>query len=172
MEKNNKYNKILSYEEFDVILEHIFAIYNAIRLAEIIIYFNYTPEIDKLIGLKVNTTIRLDTFLFEMIFNMKLIGFKFISTSQEDKTFSLTFQKREKDTLQYSLMLVSQCLERVACYISLDRFEKGKYTYVCANIMENNMITGFVKVDIQSALNKVHGIITFDEYVNNMTFSI
>jgi hypothetical protein len=170
--KNNKYNKTLSYEEFDIIVEHILAIYNAIRLAEIITYFNYIPEIDKLIGLKVETTIRLDTFLFEMIFNMKLIGFKFVSMSQEDRTFSLTFQKREKDTLQYSLMLVSQCLERVAYYISLDQFEKGKYTHVCANIMENNMITGFVKVDIQSALNKVYGIVTFEEYVNNMTFSM
>jgi hypothetical protein len=170
--KNNKYNKTLSYEEFDIIVDHILAIYNAIRLAEIITYFNYTPEIGKLIGLKVETAIRLDTFLFEMIFNMKLIGFKFVSTSQKDRTFSLTFQKREKDTLQYSLMLVSQCLERVAYYISLDQFDKEKYTHVCANIMENNMITGFVKVDIQSALNKVYGIVTFEEYVNHMIFSI
>jgi hypothetical protein len=169
--KNNKYKKTLSFNDFDNIAEWIFGIYNAIRLAEIIIYFNYSPEIDKLFGLKVNTSVRLDTFIFEMVFNMKNIGFKFVATSQTNKTFSLIFEKRQNDTLQYSLMLVSQCLERIAYYISLDNFNKEKYTHVCAKILETSIMRGSVKVDIQTALDKVYGKITFEEYVDSMVFN-
>jgi hypothetical protein len=86
--------------------------------------------------IKNNRPMRFNALIFEMIFNMTVIGFKFKSTSETDTTFSIIFEKNEEKDLLKSIIHVSQCLERIAFYLSLDDFYKYNYKFVSVKIEE------------------------------------
>jgi hypothetical protein len=170
LEYANKSKISITHEEFEIIGDWIIGVYNALRLAEIITYFNYIPELNKMFTIKNNRPMRFDALIFEMIFNMTVIGFKFKSTSETDNTFSIIFEKNEEKDLLKSIIHVSQCLDRIAFYLSLDDFYKDNYKFVSAKIEEENEIKAVAKVNIKTALQKVRREITRDEYMNAIEF--
>lgn len=141
------------------------------RLAEELIYLNYTKKIVELLGGADNINVRFESSLLHIIHNLQIVGFKFVSTREKNKTFEINLKKKLNDNLKNSLIHASQCLDQLAVSIYNDTFTRKKYTQVKVSIVDDNKILlASASIDINIAMQKVKSAISLEEYIANMNF--
>lgn len=161
----------ITYKQFDKIINWIQNIYLVLRLAEELIYLNYTKKIVELLGGADNINVRFESSLLHIIHNLQIVGFKFVSTREKNKTFEINLKKKLNDNLKNSLIHASQCLDQLAVSIYNDTFTRKKYTQVKVSIVDDNKILlASASIDINIAMQKVKSAISLEQYIANMDF--
>lgn len=161
----------IEYEKFYQILNWTQNIYRVIRLAQVLIYLNYTEQIVKILGGTNNIGIRFESSLLHLIHNMQIVGFKFVSTEESNGTFCLNFKSKPNHDLESSIIHASQCLDQLSCAIFDDEFVKDKFQktkIILVDDQMNKMASASVKIEI--ALKKSESKMTLDDYIKNIDF--
>jgi hypothetical protein len=171
--KTNKKTVFIQFEDFYKIVFWTQDIYRVIRLSQVITCLNYMKEIVGNIGDSEKSNHRFESSLLNLVHNMQIVGFEFISTEIENETFCLKLKGKKEHDLKSSLIHASQCLDQLSCAIYDDVFIRDNYNKTKIIIFnEHTNEIGSATIPIDVALKKVKSEINMDEYLNNMEFEI
>ena len=163
----------ISFEQLKLILDWTQDIYRVIRLAEVFINLNFTKEVVDNLGGTDKIKLRFESVLMHLIHNIQIVGFQFLSTLEQDKTFILRLKKKNNFDLKDSVIHASQFLEHLAIAIHGDEFTKDKFTDVEVQIIDdNNEKFASTTVKINLAMSKLEKEINLDEYFQCIDFKI
>lgn len=130
-------------------------------------------EIVGIIGDSEKSNHRFESSLLNLVHNMQIVGFEFISTEIENETFCLKLKGKKEHDLKSSLIHASQCLDQLSCAIYDDVFIRDNYNKTKIIIFnEHTNEIGSATIPIYVALKKVKSEINMDEYLDNMEFEI
>jgi len=164
---------IISHAEFYTILNWIKGIYGVIRLSEVLIYLNYTSEIVDSRGGTNGIKVRFQSSLLNIIHNLQVVGFKFVSTQELNETFEISLMEKQNSEIQESVIHASQCLDLLSYAIINDDFTREKYQFAKINIIgNNNEKLASASVNVNDALKRVEGKLLLEEYINLIDFEI
>lgn len=158
----------IDYKQFYSILNWVQNIYRVIRLAEVLIYLNYTEKIVNNLGTEYK--IRFESSLLHIIHNMQIVGFEFIGTDKSNKLFNLNFKKKVNENIKDSIIHASQCLYQLSCGIHDDEYIKNKFNRVRVNIYDDKTNMASASIEISNALKKVENKISLEEYIDYIDF--
>lgn len=168
-----KTTAILSHEEFYKILNWVKNIYGVIRLSEVLIHLNYISEIIDNRGGTENLNVRFQSSLVNIIHNLQIVGFHFVSTEESNKIFEINLKEKPNSEIKESVIHASQCLDQLSCAIIDDEFSKDKYQFAKISIVDGgNRKLASACVDVTLALKKAENKITLKEYINSINFEI
>ena len=163
----------ISFEQLKLILDWTQEIYRVIRLAEVFINLNFTKEVIDNLGGTDKIKLRFESVLMHLIHNIQIVGFQFLSTLEQDKTFILRLKKKNNSDLKDSVIHASQFLEHLAYAIHDDEFIKDKFTDVEVQVTdENNEKFASTTVKINSAMSKLEKEINLNEYLQCIEFKL
>ena len=163
----------ISFEQLKLILDWTQEIYRVIRLAEVFINLNFTKEVVDNLGGTDKIKLRFESVLMHLIHNIQIVGFQFLSTLEQDKTFILRLKKKNNSDLKDSVIHASQFLEHLAYAIHDDEFIKDKFTDVEVQVTdENNEKFASTTVKINSAMSKLEKEINLNEYLQCIEFKL
>jgi len=163
----------ISFEQLKLILDWTQDIYRVIRLAEVFINLNFTKEVVDNLGGTDKMKLRFESVLMHLINNIQIVGFQFLSTLEQDKTFILRLKKKSNSDLKDSVIHASQFLEHLASAIHYDEFTKDKFTDVEVQVIDdNNEKFACTTVKINSAMRKLGKEINSSEYLQCIDFKI
>jgi len=163
----------ISFEQLKMILDWSQDIYRVIRLAEVFISLNFIKEVVDNLGGTDKMNLRFESVLMHLIHNIQIVGFQFLSTIEQDKTFILRLKKKNNFDLKDSVIHASQFLEHIASAVYDDEFTRDKFTDVQVQVMDdNNEKFASSTVRISSAMRKLKKEINLDEYIQCIDFNI
>lgn len=163
----------VSFEQLKLILDWTQDIYRVIRLAEVFINLNFTKEVVDALGGTDKIKLRFESVLMNLINNIQIVGFQFVSTIEMDTTFILRLKKKINSDLKDSVIHASQFLEHLASAVHDDEFTRDKFTDVQVQVMdENNENFASSTVKISSAMSKLEKEMNLDEYIQCIDFKI
>jgi len=163
----------ISFEQLKLILDWTQDIYRVIRLADVFINLNFIKEVVDNLGGTDKMKLRFESVLMHLINNIQIVGFQFLSTLEQDKTFILRLKKKNNSDLKDSVIHASQFLEHLASAIHDDEFTKDKFTDVEVQVIDdNNEKFASTTVKINSAMSKLGKEINSDEYLQCIDFKI
>ena len=163
----------ISSKQLKLILDWTQDIYGVLRLAEVLINLNYTKEVVDTLGGIDKIKLRFESVLMHIINNIQIVGFQFVNTSEQDKTFILRLNKKMNSDLKDSLIHASQFLEHLASAVYDDEFTRDKFTNVQVQIIDNiSEKIAISTVKINSAMSKLKKEIKLDEYLQCIDFEI
>ena len=167
----NKKSATLTHEDLLKIVNWVKKSYGTLRLAEVLIYLNYTQEIVSNMHYPRGNEIRLESWLFHITHNMQIVGFQFVSTEEKDNTFIINFRSKKDRTLKESIIHASQCLSQLSGALESDYFLKGSYKFTQVNIVnEKSRVLASAIVEIEKAILHSEGKISLEEYSSNVNF--
>jgi len=163
----------ISFEQLKLILDWTQDIYRVIRFAEVFISLNFTKEVVDNLGGTDKMNLRFESVLMHLINNIQIVGFQFLSTIEQDRTFILRLKKKINFNLKDSVIHASQFLEHLARAVYNDEFTRDKFTDVQVQVMDdNNEKFASSTVRISSAMSKLNKEINLDEYLQCVDFNI
>lgn len=170
--KNEKTASI-NFTQFYDIFNWVKNIYQVIRLSQVLIYLDKMSKIKKYIGENDKGTLRFESSLLHIIHNIQIVGFKFISTNENHKTFELNLNKKENDNLKDSMIHASQFLDQLSYSIYDDKFIRENFDRVKVNIFdyENNK-TASASIKINTVMKKADNKLSLKEYIDKIDFQI
>lgn len=163
----------LSFKDFYNIVQWTQDIYRVIRLGQVIIDLNYIKEIVDELGGTNNINVRLESTLLQIIHNMQIVGFEFVSTEEQIDTFCLNVKGKIDHDLKSSLIHASQCLDKLSCAIYDDEFIRSNFQRTKIFIVDDDQNKlASASISIEVALRKVKSEINLDEYLSCMNFDL
>jgi len=172
--KDNRKTKILSHEQLKEITFYINEVYSVLRLAEVVIYLNFTEEIMATDEAKnIHYDIRSETWLLNIIQNLQMVGFKYHSFNEIKNIFELNLYIKQNNDIQESIIHSSQVFIEIAKALDEDEFEKGKFKYIQINILgKNDSVLASAKIDLQICLDFSFNKIDMEQLINNIIFTV
>lgn len=171
--RGNTESRTISYSEFYKIVNWTQDIYRVIRLAQVFTDLNYITEIVSEIGGTGNIDIRFESSLLHIIHNMQIVGFEFASSEEQNEIFCLNIKGKPNHDLKSSLIHASQCLDQLSCAIYDDKFVRDNFKKTRISIVDDSSKPlASVTISIMTALKKVNGELTLDEYLDEMDFDL
>lgn len=171
---NNRKSKSLSHTQLKEIAFSINQVYSILRLAEVIIYLNYTDEIvasDKTKNIKFD--IRSEASLLHIVHNLQTVGFKFHSFNDESNIFILNLYIKSNNDIQESIIHASQLFTKIAMAIDNDDFQKDRFNKLKINILDrNDFIVANAITDLQSCIDFSFSKIDMHQLIENIKFQI
>lgn len=173
-QKDNQKTQILSHQELKEITFYINSVYSVLRLAEAIIYLNYTEEImatDEAKSIKYN--IRSEAWLLNIIHNLQTVGFKFYSFNEIENIFELNLYAKQNNDIQKSIIHASQVFTQIAMALDEDEFQKDKFAYIQINILNhNNEVASSAIINVNTCLDYSHKKIDMKQLIKEIDFKI
>jgi hypothetical protein len=171
--RRNIQSLTMSFDEFYKITYWTQHIYRAIRLAQTLFDLNYIKEITAELGGIQNINVRFESALLQIIHNMQIVGFEFMSTEELENTFCLNVKGKLNQDLKSSLIHASQCLDQLSCAIYDDEFTRDVFKNTQVSMVNDNADKlASATIPIEIAMKKVEGKISQEEYLDNMTFEL
>lgn len=171
---NNRKSKSLSHTQLKEIAFSINQVYSILRLAEVLIYLNYTDEImasDKTKNIKFD--IRSEASLFHIVHNLQTVGFKFHSFNDKSNIFILNLYIKSNNDIQESIIHASQLFTKIAMAIDNDDFQKDRFNKLKINILDrNDFIVANAITDFQSCIDFSFSKIDMYQLIENIKFQI
>ncbi|OCL90296.1 hypothetical protein [Arcobacter porcinus] len=171
---NNRKSKSLSHTQLKEIAFSINQVYSILRLAEVLIYLNYTDEImasDKTKNIKFD--IRSEASLLHIVHNLQTVGFKFHSFNDESNIFILNLYIKSNNDIQESIIHASQLFTKIAMAIDNDDFQKDRFNKLKINILDrNDFIVANAITDFQSCIDFSFSKIDMYQLIDNIKFKI
>lgn len=171
---NNRKIKSLSHTQIKEIAFSINQVYSILRLAEVLIYLNYTDEImasDKTKNIKFD--IRSEASLFHIVHNLQTVGFKFHSFNDKSNVFTLNLYIKSNNDIQESIIHASQLFTKIAMTIDNDDFQKDRFNKLKINILDrNDFIVANAITDLQSCIDFSFSKIDMYQLIENIKFQI
>lgn len=171
---NNRKSKNLSHTQLKEIAFSINQVYSILRLAEVLIYLNYTDEImasDKTKNIKFD--IRSEASLLHIVHNLQTVGFKFHSFNDESNIFILNLYIKSNNDIQESIIHASQLFTKIAMTIDNDDFQKDRFNKLKINILDrNDFIVANAITDLQSCIDFSFSKIDMYQLIENIKFQI
>lgn len=165
------HSKTFTHDDLLKILNWVKKSYGTLRLAETLIYLNYTQEVVSNRQYPENNDIRYEAWLLGIIHNMQIVGFQFVSIEKTDNTFIVNFIDKKNETLKESIIHASQCLSQLSISLESDNFEKDSYKFSQVNIVDEHVsVMASAKVEIEKAILHSKGEISLEDYINNINF--
>lgn len=151
------------------ILSWVINVYNTLRLANVIICFEYMEDIQPLLSEKPN--IRLDQWLTGLCHNLSIVGFPCIATEESNETYILVLQNHYKKSTQDAIIHASQALDQLSAALQADLLIKGKYKYASIKLLdsEGNYLAK-ATVEISDAISLTKGELKLKEYIERVDF--
>ncbi|QHG91386.1 hypothetical protein CVO_05830 [Sulfurimonas sp. CVO] len=173
-QKDNRKTKTLNHNQLKEITFYIHSVYNALRLAEVIIYLNYTEEImatDEVKSIAFN--IRSEASLLHIIHNIQTVGFEFHSLNDKKNIFILNLYIKKNNDLQESVIHASQVFTKLAMALDNDELQKDKFDEIQINILDkNDVVMASAKIDIKSCIDYSFGKINMNQLIENIAYKI
>lgn len=171
---NNRKIKSLSHTQIKEIAFSINQVYSILRLAEVLIYLNYTDEImasDKTKNIKFD--IRSEASLFHIVHNLQTVGFKFHSFNDKSNVFTLNLYIKSNNDIQESIIHASQLFTKIAIAIDNDDFQKDRFNKLKINILDkNDFVVANAITDLQSCIDFSFSKIDMYQLIENIKFQI
>ncbi len=171
---NNRTTKILGHQQLKNITFYINSVYNVLRLAEVIIYLNYTEEImatDEAKNIVFN--IRSEASLLNIIHNLQVVGFEFHSFNDKENTFVLNLYIKQNNDVQESIIHASQSFVRIAMALEDDEFQKNTFEEIKINILDkNDSIIANAQIDVETCIDYSFGKIDTNQLIEKTKFDI
>lgn len=171
---NNRKIKSLSHTQIKEIAFSINQVYSILRLAEVLIYLNYTDEImasDKTKNIKFD--IRSEASLLHIVHNLQTVGFKFHSFNDESNIFILNLYIKSNNDIQESIIHASQLFTKIAIAIDNDDFQKDRFNKLKINILDkNDFVVANAITDLQSCIDFSFSKIDMYQLIENIKFQI
>lgn len=171
-QKDNRKTKTLNHNQLKEITFYIHSVYNTLRLAEVIIYLNYTEEImamDEVNDLEFD--IRSEASLLHIIHNLQIVGFEFHSFNDQECIFILNLYIKQNNDVQESVIHASQVFIKIAMALDNDEFQKDKFDEIQINILDkNDVVIASAKTDIKSCIDYSFGKIDMNRLIENIKF--
>lgn len=171
---NNRKIKSLSHTQIKEIAFSINQVYSILRLAEVLIYLNYTDEImasDKTKNIKFD--IRSEASLFHIVHNLQTVGFKFHSFNDKSNVFTLNLYIKSNNDIQESIINASQLFTKIAIAIDNDDFQKDRFNKLKINILDkNDFVVANAITDLQSCIDFSFSKIDMYQLIENIKFQI
>lgn len=171
---NNRKIKSLSHTQIKEIAFSINQVYSILRLAEVLIYLNYTDEImasDKTKNIKFD--IRSEASLFHIVHNLQTVGFKFHSFNDKSNVFTLNLYIKSNNDIQESIIHASQLFTKIAIAIDNDDFQKDRFNKLKINILDkNDFVVANAITDLQSCIDFSFSKIDMYQLIQNIKFQI
>lgn len=165
--------RTITYEEFYKIVSWTQDIYRIIRLGQVLTDLNYIEEIVAELGGTENIKVRFESSLLHLIHNVQIVGFKFVSTEEQNGVFCLNLKGKPNHDLKSSLIHASQFLDQLSFAIFDDEFVREKFQQTRVNLVDdemNNLASASVSIEI--AVKRAESKITLDEYLKNIDFKL
>ena len=134
---NNRKSEILTHTQLKEIAFYINQVYSVLRLAEVLIYLNYTDEImafDKTKNMKFD--IRSEASLLHIVHNLQTVGFKFHSFNDKSNIFTLNLYMKSNNHIQESIIHASQLFTKIAIAIDNDDFQRDRFNKLKINVLD------------------------------------
>ena len=171
--KKNVKTLSINYEQLKLILGWTQDIYRVLRLAEVFINLNFTKEVVDTLGGVDKIRLRFESILMHLINNIQIVGFQFVSSKENDKTFVLQLKKKINTDLKGSVIHASQFLERLACAIHDDEFTRDKFSHVQIEVIdENSEKSAKATIEINVAMSKIQKEMGLDKYIQSIEYEI
>lgn len=171
---SNRKIQIISHSQLKEIAFYVNSVYSVLRLAEVIIYLNYTKEImstDEVKNMKFD--IRSEAFLLHIIHNLQTVGFKFHSFNEKDYVYILNLYIKPNNDVQESIIDASQLFIQIAMALDNDDFQKDKFNEIQINILnKNDLILASAKTKIHTCIDFSFGKIDMKQLIKNIKFQI
>lgn len=171
---NNRKTEIMSHIQLKEIAFYTNQVYSILRLAEVLIYLNYTDEImasDKTKNIKFD--IRSEASLLHIVHNLQTVGFKFHSFNDESNIFILNLYIKSNNHIQESIIHASQLFTKIAMAIDNDDFQKDRFNKLKINILDrNDFIVANAITDLQSCIDFSFSKIDMNQLIENIRFQI
>ncbi len=171
---NNRKSEILTHTQLKEIAFYINQVYSVLRLAEVLIYLNYTDEImafDKTKNMKFD--IRSEASLLHIVHNLQTVGFKFHSFNDKSNIFTLNLYMKSNNDIQESIIHASQLFTKIAMTIENDDFQKDRFSKLKINILNrNDFIVANAITDLQSCIDFSFSKIDMNQLIENIKFQI
>jgi len=169
---DNKYSVEMSHDDVEVVLQWVVDTYAAIRLAQVLMYFEAIPEMSVRHQLLISNEMRFDSQIFGIIHNMSLVGFQYSGVVDDDMRYTLCFFQNINEDMKTSLIHASQALDQIASATDLDPMTQEKYSSVAVRIdsRENKKPFGLATVPVEVALRKVTNEINLETYIKSIDF--
>lgn len=104
---------------------------------------------------------------------MQIVGFEFASSEEQNEIFCLNIKGKPNHDLKSSLIHASQCLDQLSCAIYDDKFVRDNFKKTRISIVDDSSKPlASVTISIMTALKKVNGELTLDEYLDEMDFDL
>lgn len=170
--KDNRKIQLLSHKELKEITFWINSVYSILRLAEVIIYLNYTEEIMATDEAKnIDFDIRTESSLMHIIHNLQIVGFKFHSFNTIENIFELSLYIKQNKNIQESIIHASQVFVQIAIALDLDEFQKEKFEHLRINILNDYSIkVASASVDVKICLDYSYGKINMSSLISKIIF--
>ncbi len=161
--------QIISPDILREILSWVINVYITLRLANVIICFEYMEDIHPLISEKPN--IRLDQWLTGLCHNLAIVGFPCMATEESSETYILVLQNHYKKPTRDAIIHASQALDQLSTALTADLLIKGKYKYAAIKLLdsEGNYLAK-AAVKISDAISLTKGELKLKDYIERVDF--
>ena len=173
-QKNNRKTQILSHQQLKEITLYIHKVYNVLRLAEVIIYLNYTEEIMATDNAKsIEFDIRSEASLLHIIHNLQIVGFEFHSFNDTENIFVLNLYIKQNNDVKESVIHASQAFTQIAMALDEDKFQKDKFDKIKINILDRvDNVVANATIDIKSCIDYSFGKIDMNQLIKVIEFKL
>lgn len=156
----------------DILREILFWVINdyiTLRMANLIICFEYMADFQPLLPEKPN--IRLDQWLTGLCHNLAIVGFPCIATEESNETYILIVQNHYKKPTRDAIIQASQALDQLSTALTADLLIKGTYKYAAIKLLdsEGNYLAK-AAVKLSDAISLTKGELKLKDYIERVDF--
>lgn len=170
--KENKKSQSLTHQQLRELTFWTNTVYGVLRLAEVIVYLNYSEEIietDEYKDTQIN--LRSESFLLHIIHNLQTVGFKFHSFNEIENIFELNLYIKANKNVRESIIHATQAFVQIAMALNEDEFQKGKFEFIQINILDHSeKVLSSAKIDIQFPIKYLYGQINIEDFSKKIEF--
>lgn len=173
-QKNNRKTQILDHQQLKEITLYIHNVYCVLRLAEVVIYLNYTEEIMATNEANsIEFDIRSEASLLHIIHNLQTVGFEFHSFNDQKNIFILNLYIKQNNDVKESVIHASQAFTQIAMALDWDKFQKEKFDTIKINILDRvDQVVASAKIDIESCINYSFSKIDMNQLIEKIEFKL
>ncbi|MEZ7935504.1 MAG: hypothetical protein QMB67_11340 [Sulfurospirillum sp.] len=173
-QKNNRKTQILDHQQLKEITLYIHNVYCVLRLAEVVIYLNYTEEIMATNEANsIEFDIRSEASLLHIIHNLQTVGFEFHSFNDQKNIFILNLYIKQNNDVKESVIHASQAFTQIAMALDWDKFQKEKFDTIKINILDRvDQVVASAKIDIESCINYSFRKIDMNQLIEKIEFKL
>lgn len=159
----------LPVAELDLILVWVMRTHAALRLASVIVFLEYMPEIEAL-GIP-NVTLRAESWLVSLSHSLGIVGFEVVNWEGRDMAFRLSLKNRLDRSSTSALIHASQVLDQLALAVNADPTRRDIVKRVAVDLIdENGVLVASAELDTVDALAATRGELSEHERVEKTRF--
>lgn len=173
-QKSNRKTQILDHQQLKEITFYINNVYCVLRLAEVVIYLNYTEEIMATNEANsIEFDIRSEASLLHIIHNLQTVGFEFHSFNDKENIFVLNLYVKQNNDVKESVIHASQAFTQIAMALDEDKFQKDKFDKIKINILDRvDNVVASATIDIKSCIDYSFGKIDMNQLIKVIEFKL